>query len=189
MALTLRSLADEVRPILNDIGLIHDFSLARIVGVAEDDEDYYYIGMDHRGRRRYYSAVGSCVSLRSGYPPARYAALEGIFTINGGAPVAELEIVRLDSTGYPSGARCAPVPDEASREQALARARLALACAYQAVGAALLGYTPGRPTDRDVTDLLDMLSRWEAYSEEQILTLLPWPKRWVRRTGPVEVRS
>ena len=189
MTLTLQSLADEVRPILNDIGLIHDFSLARIVGVAEDDDDFYYIGMDHRGRRSYYSAVGACVSLRPGYPPDRYAALEGIFTINGGAPVAELEIVRLDSTSTTAEAAGATALDEVSREQSHERARLALACAYQAVGAALLGYTPGRPADQDVVNLLDMLSRWDAYSEEQILALLPWPKRWVRRTREREVRA
>ena len=35
MALTLQSLADEVRPTLNGIGLIHDLSLARIAVVAE----------------------------------------------------------------------------------------------------------------------------------------------------------
>lgn len=62
-----------------------------------------------------------------------------------------------------------------------ARAKLALLCAYQAVGAALLGGSPGRPSEQDVKDLLDLLSRWETYSEEKIWSLLPWPKRWVRR--------
>ncbi len=185
MSLTLESLADEVRPILNDIGLMHDFVLARIVGVADDEDDLYYLGLGMHGRRTYYSAVGACASLRAGLPADRYARLEEIFTLNGAPPVGELEIAHLEPT--PNWGRRASLhpPGTVPDERLLERARWALACAYQAAGAALIGYTPGRPADQDIEDLLNVLSRWETYSEEQILSLLPWPKRWVRR-GPDE---
>ena len=180
MPLTLETLADEVRPIVNDIGLMHDFVLARIVGVADDEDDLYYIGLGMHGRRTYYSAVGWCVSLRAGLPADRYAYLDNLFTLNGAPPVGEIEIAHLEPTPNwlgPSLHR----PGTVSEEQLLERARWALAGAYQAVGAALLGPTPGRPADQDIEDLLNVLSRWETYSEEQIRALLPWPKRWVRR--------
>lgn len=181
MPLTLDSLAEEIRPILNDICIVHDAVLARVIGVAEDEDDYYYIGMGLQGRRTYYSAVGHCTSLRPGYPAERYAVLENLFTLNGGERVAELEIAHLKTSADWCGVRVAKTEDPEAQARMLERAKWALLCAYQAVGAALLGGTPGRPSEQDVTDLLDVLSRWETYSEEKILSLLPWPKRWVRR--------
>lgn len=95
MPVTLDCLAEEIRPILKDIGIIHDCALARLIGVVEDEDDYYYIGLSLQGRRTYYSAVGHCTSLRPGYPAERYAALESLFTLNGGERVAELERAKL----------------------------------------------------------------------------------------------
>lgn len=94
--LSLQSLADEYRPFHNDICVIHDHLLARLVGVAEDESDFYYKVIPLGGKASYCSAVGSCVSLKAGYPdPERYACLDRTFALNGAVPSPEFEVTVL----------------------------------------------------------------------------------------------
>lgn len=70
-------------------------------------------------------------------------------------------------------------PTRAQEEADLERAGATLAAAYQAVGILVMTEDDKRPSDKDQTQLLDLLSRWEAYPRAQIEAFLPWPKEWV----------
>lgn len=63
-------------------------------------------------------------------------------------------------------------------ENLLRKAELALASAYQAAGVLVFQEPDRVPSEKDQTDFLDLLSRWETMSEEQIEAFLPWPKDW-----------
>lgn len=82
MSLTLQSLAAEMQPFHNDICIVHDYELGRLLGVAEDEHDFYYIVAHMTKGIGYYSAVGRCVSLRGHYPDEAYHALDGTHAIN-----------------------------------------------------------------------------------------------------------
>ena len=87
--LTFDRMVNEYRPLFNDICLMHDHELARIIGVHQDDQDCYYIGLKKRGEIVFYSAVGACVSLRS---LGRYEQIETIFNLNGAPPATEFRV-------------------------------------------------------------------------------------------------
>lgn len=95
MSLTLEKLADEFRPFHNHICVVHDCQLVRLVGVAEDDMDFYYKVVEMGGRVSYCSAVGSCVSIKPGYPPDRYESVDRVFALNNAAPTLEFGVVSL----------------------------------------------------------------------------------------------
>jgi len=94
--LTLDKLADEVREFHNDVCIYGDAMLVRLVGVAEDKDDLYYILRQSYHTGEYSaSAVGPIVSLRPIYPAERYENLDKALELNG-APKSDKFIVRHD---------------------------------------------------------------------------------------------
>lgn len=86
----------EVKALFNDICLVADTNLVRLIGFHEDEMDFYYHVKYMSCNRpayitspnqleHYSSFVGPCVSLKGIYP--RYEQLETIFTLNGCPPV------------------------------------------------------------------------------------------------------
>lgn len=93
--LTLKSLADEIRPILNDLCLAAGRTeIVRLLGVREADGDLWYVVCDRAGTRTHASAVFACTSIRPGFDPQHYAALDGMFQAGGGWPVETMVIER-----------------------------------------------------------------------------------------------
>lgn len=74
----------EARAMFNDICILADTDIVRLVGFSEDDRDYYWVTMNMRGERSGCSMVGPCISLKGLYP--RYDQLEWIFSHNGCPP-------------------------------------------------------------------------------------------------------
>lgn len=94
--LTLESLAEECRPYHNDICIAHNCKLVRLLGVAESSDDYYYKAVELGGHVSYFSAVGSCTSLKATYPlPDEYAAMNSLFALNGAPPTENFVIEKL----------------------------------------------------------------------------------------------
>jgi hypothetical protein len=86
--MTLSELADEMRPLFNEICMINDSELVRLVGVAQDEMDLYYIVHSMQpnptgSRVTFASAVGHCYSLKAHLPAERYAQTDSIFAMNG----------------------------------------------------------------------------------------------------------
>ena len=93
----------EILPMFNDIGILHESELGRLVGFAEDDSDYYYV-VRHMRNFRYdfkdsegfytvhHSCVGAFVSLKNIYGD-RYTHMDNVFTMNG-APPADKFIIK-----------------------------------------------------------------------------------------------
>jgi len=88
-------LADKFRPFHNDICLLYDTDLVRLLGVAEDDWDLYYVVQKlGYGKDRYWaSAVGWLVSMKDRLP--RYEITENMFTINNCPPNEKFEVIRF----------------------------------------------------------------------------------------------
>lgn len=100
--LTLEKLADEMRPFHNDICILHDCELVRLVGVHDGDDDFYYRVRGKRPHGEYLStAVGHIVSLRGIYPAERYHHMDQVFALNGAEPTDEFVV-----TCYPSNRGC-----------------------------------------------------------------------------------
>ena len=92
---TLESLADEVRPILNDLCCCPGRKqIVRLLGVREADGRLWYVVCDRDGMRSYISAVFACTSMRTELGPERYAALDGMFRDGGGGPVDTMVVDR-----------------------------------------------------------------------------------------------
>lgn len=91
-ALTFESLLQDTRPMCNDICILDDSVLVRCVGVAETDEDFYYIVRGLVAKQFQASAVGSLVSLNGCYPATDYARLDAYFEQNGAPKVDEFII-------------------------------------------------------------------------------------------------
>lgn len=108
MGLTLESLAAEMRPFHNDICIVHDVTLGRLVGVAEDDSDLYYMVAVLGKGIQYFTAVGWCVSLRGHYPHEAYDRLNTIFGYNNAGSSETFEMRRL----LPSPARKLPPAED-----------------------------------------------------------------------------
>ena len=91
--LTLDKLRAMVEPILNDICIVFNQDVGRLVGVAEDDQDFYYVvDRIHKDRRMQCSAVGPVFSLKGCIPDVRYAAMDRLHEVNG-CPAVEQMIV------------------------------------------------------------------------------------------------
>lgn len=94
--LTLESFKAEMAPFHNDICVVHDCKLARLVGLAESDDDFYYKVVELGGRISYCSAVGACVSLKATYPdPERYATMDNSFSLNRAAPTDTFTVEKI----------------------------------------------------------------------------------------------
>lgn len=63
--MNFKDFTKEMQPLHNHICIIHDMHLGRLVGVHEDEIDYYYTILTIKGNIVYYSAVGACISLKS----------------------------------------------------------------------------------------------------------------------------
>tara|TARA_Y100000815_G_scaffold265123_1_gene281655 strand:- start:434 stop:772 length:339 start_codon:yes stop_codon:yes gene_type:complete len=96
--MTLDEFADEMRPFFNDICMVHDMELARLVGVAQDEMDRYYIVRTMRpnpsGKHDTFStAVGHCYSLKGLLPEERYAYSDQVFALNNAGPAETFAII------------------------------------------------------------------------------------------------
>lgn len=92
----------------NDICIVHDHQMGRVVGVHIDAIDAYYIirtrngdipyGKDLPGGGKEYkaSAAGACITLKG---VERYDQIERSFTLNG-CPPAEEFIVSIDDRPF-----------------------------------------------------------------------------------------
>jgi len=85
-----------IRPIHNDICILYDTNLVRVVGVAEDERDLYYIvrDLEHRDHPEHWaSAVGHIVSLNGIYPEERYKHMDDVFRMNGAERSEEFIVI------------------------------------------------------------------------------------------------
>ncbi len=71
----------ECRKMFNDICIVGDTNIGRLIGFHEDENDYYYHILYMKGKTRLHSAVGPCISLKGIYP--RYKQIDKIFSLNG----------------------------------------------------------------------------------------------------------
>lgn len=92
MGLTLETLAAEMRPAVNDVCIVHDTFIGRLVGVQETEEDFYYVVRAMGKGEVLASAVGHCVSLKGHYPQAAYNRLNNVLTLNNAGPVDEFQV-------------------------------------------------------------------------------------------------
>ncbi len=91
-SLTLDKLRTQVEPMLNHICIVFDTEVGRLVGVAEDEHDFYYLVDTIACKRTRYSAVGHVFSLKDRIPEDRYAAMDGIHEANGCPAVASMVV-------------------------------------------------------------------------------------------------
>jgi hypothetical protein len=89
-----KAFSEECRLMFNDICIISDMDLVRLVGCSFDLMDSYYhvrfpngFHSSAMGYDMHMSAVGACISLKGIYP--RYDQLENHFNLNGCPPVSE----------------------------------------------------------------------------------------------------
>jgi hypothetical protein len=95
MTLTLDTLAERLRPHHDEICIVGDMDLVRLVGVGADDDDLYYIVQDHRHEGPgivWFSAVGAMLPLKGRVPEEDYRRMENIFTLNGCAPTGNFRV-------------------------------------------------------------------------------------------------
>ncbi len=80
--MTLEELTDEMKPFHNHLCIIYDTEIVRLIGVAEDDDDLYYVVDRMTTSHLWYSAVGHCYSLKVLLPPDDYDRMNNIFRLN-----------------------------------------------------------------------------------------------------------
>lgn len=98
--MTIDDMIKKIKPIHNHICILYDSELVRVVGVAEDKHDLYYIVRYIRNHNldkpQYWaSAVGHLISLKDSYPKERYKYMDELFSLNG-APASKEFIVELE---------------------------------------------------------------------------------------------
>lgn len=83
----------------NDIGIIGNSDLVRLIGFHEDERDYYYHILYMNGRNRgsdknnaYFTMVGSFLSLKGLIPDYDYTSLDNVFSLNGAPPSKEFVV-------------------------------------------------------------------------------------------------
>lgn len=91
--LTLDKLRKEVEPILNDVCIIGGTTICRLVGVAEGEDDYYYIVYTLEQKRIYWSAVGLVFSLKNCIPEDKYQIMDDILCLNECHPVEKMLVI------------------------------------------------------------------------------------------------
>lgn len=79
---TLEVLRESVSPFLNDL-CIFGADIVRMIGVSEDDDDFYYVVRRLRGEVVHWSAAGGFISLRPYIPEDFYNFMDNMFEING----------------------------------------------------------------------------------------------------------
>ena len=79
---TLKRLRESVSPFVNDL-CIFDADIVRMIGVWEDDDDFYYVVRRLRGEVVHWSAVGGFISLRPYIPEDFYNFMDNMFESNG----------------------------------------------------------------------------------------------------------
>ncbi len=87
--------ASEMKTYHNDICVLYDSEIVRLVGVHQDTYDFYYTvkSLDKkRGSFYYASAVGHLISLKGIYPSERYDHMNDVFNINGATEETEFLI-------------------------------------------------------------------------------------------------
>ena len=94
--LNLKNLSEEYKRFHNDVCLLHDYELVRLLGVAEDDFDLYYKVVNLAGKVYYASAVGACESLREVY--SRYTQLDSVFEHNNAKKTEVFSVETLHTT-------------------------------------------------------------------------------------------
>lgn len=86
--MSMDALTGHARAIHNQICVVHDCEMARVVGIHRDAFDAYYIclrmnDVQHESNRYYASMVGAAVSLRD---IDRYDRIDAVFALNGAPP-------------------------------------------------------------------------------------------------------
>jgi len=76
-------ITNEINEHLNEIGLAPgDYRLYRVVGFAEDPDDYYYVAEDIRGKVCWITCVGGFIWLKSAIDERDYNNMEKCFELN-----------------------------------------------------------------------------------------------------------
>lgn len=90
-----QQILEEIELHLNEIVMSLMFHPARLVGFAEDPNDYYYI-LEHVGGNRFYdSCVGQLIYLKN-LPKRDYEMLESVFDLNNSPRVDKMVVEKLD---------------------------------------------------------------------------------------------
>lgn len=103
-AAAFAAFAEEMRPLHNQMCILYDTDVVRLVGVGRDESDFYYITRSIRDKRgvrpgNWSSAVGHILSLKGIYPTERYAYMDHIFGLNDAGPSDDFIII--DETKMP----------------------------------------------------------------------------------------
>ena len=103
-AAAFAAFAEEMRPLHNQMCILYDTDVVRLVGVGRDESDFYYITRSIRDKRgvrpgNWSSAVGHILSLKGLYPAERYAYMDHVFGLNDAGPSDEFIII--DETKMP----------------------------------------------------------------------------------------
>ena len=85
-------LLEEMKAMYNHICIVADSDLVRLIGLGEDDSDYYWIGLSIGGKRRWYSCVGPCESLKGKLE--RYDQIDTVFSLNNAGPTDMFLVLR-----------------------------------------------------------------------------------------------
>lgn len=94
--LTISRLYDMVQPHFNDLCIMYQESIVRLIGVAEEEDDFYYVTKNLKGVVAYYSAVGSYISLKSYIPEQDYTLMDDTYECNGCTKANEMVYNELD---------------------------------------------------------------------------------------------
>lgn len=95
--MTFQELIDECRPMHNDICIVADSDLARIVGVHHGENDFYYRLRGISRGEWLMSAVANVLSLRGLYPT--YDIMDEVFALNHARPSDEFIITTATGSG------------------------------------------------------------------------------------------
>lgn len=84
----------EARSMFNDICILGDDEVVRLIGIEDGGDDYYYIIRKLHGERVHHSCCGGIVSLRGIYP--RYEYQDQMFAMNLCPKEPEMIVMRKD---------------------------------------------------------------------------------------------
>lgn len=89
--MTFEEFRAEYESLHNDLCIVGDIQVQRLVGVARDPHEFYYVVRDYRGKQTWVSSVASCVSIKPWYQ--WYSNVDEMFVINGGTKTDEFLIL------------------------------------------------------------------------------------------------
>lgn len=88
---TLDEFIESEQERLNHICIFNCMDIGRLVGFAEDGDDFYYVVRMIRGRSiQWISGACSYVSLKEEMTPEHYSLFENVFSLNGITPVEQM---------------------------------------------------------------------------------------------------